>query len=211
MRPLHGIKPYSKWTGSKQIIFDLVPVGSKVLDMGCGQGLIGDKLTAEKNCRVTGVDKTNWSGKAMTHDLNSLAEIVPLAEEEFDVMIFADSLEHLHEPERALAFYLRYLRQGGKLIISVPNVANWLNRINVLVGRWNYEQTGLCWSIEDDHLHYFNVREAVGVVERCGLKVERTLATSGLTDFDVRWGTKNPANFWKNFLGFQTIIEATRN
>ena len=179
--------------------------------MGCGQGLIGERLSTEKNCRVTGVDKTNWSGHAMTHDLNSLVEIPSLAGEQFDVMIFADSLEHLYEPEKALLFYLRYLRKDGKLIVSVPNVANWLNRINVLIGRWNYEQTGLCWSIEDDHLHYFNVREAVGIVERCGCKVDRKLATSGLTSFDVKRGTRNPANIWKNLMGFQTIVEATKN
>jgi SAM-dependent methyltransferase len=100
-----------------------------------------------------------------------------LGEERFDVIVFADVLEHLLDPVGTLHGYLRFLAPGGRVLVSVPNVAVWNVRAGLLLGRFQYTATG---TLDRTHLRFFtraNLRRALG---DAGLRVEQIDVNPGI-------------------------------
>ncbi len=106
-----------------------------VVDLGCGDGsalaLAARQLTAH---RFAGID---WSVGRLLHarglGLTVLragvdAAGLPLADGVVDVVIMSELIEHLVDPDRAMAEVRRVLRPGGSLLLSTPNLAAWYNR-----------------------------------------------------------------------------------
>ena len=97
--------------------------GTRVLDAGCGTGLITRNLSGEG---VLGVDINAWNlQQARLHApdagfVTGDAENLPLASSSFDLALCTETLEHLNEPEKAVSELVRVLRPGGRLIGSVP-------------------------------------------------------------------------------------------
>ena len=89
-------------------------------------------------------------------------------------MVLADVLEHLREPARALRDATDLLREGGRLVLSVPNVAHGALRLALLQGRWSYTETGL---LDRTHLHFFTRTSLFELVEGAGLAVDQLRAT----------------------------------
>ena len=74
-------------------------------------------------------------------------------EKYFDIIVFADILEHLKEPLEVLKRYKKYLKDDGYIIISIPNIANWKIRFKSLLGRFEYNEYGI---LDSGHLRFFN-------------------------------------------------------
>jgi hypothetical protein len=70
----------------------------------------------------------------------------------------------------ALARLRPFLRPGGRLVVSTPNVANWAVRLSLLAGRWQYTDRGI---LDRTHTHLFTRRTLVETVEGAGYRVER--------------------------------------
>ena len=212
---MSAILEYTKWTGAKELIARLVPPGSRVLDIGCATGVLGAELARRKNCLTFGIDVDESSAaiaarhyeRVFVGDVQSLFELPGEYLGSFDVLVFGDVLEHLPTPEGTLLHYLRYLKPRGIAIVSIPNVANWLNRLQLLLGRWNYRACGI---LDRTHLRFFTFSTARRLVEDSGLRIERVVCTSGLHPFDFTTGFTNPANLWKGLLAFQFIFVARR-
>ncbi len=81
-----------------------------------------------------------------------------------------DVLEHLPDPERALAAARRLLRPGGRLFVSVPNVANLTVRLSLLFGRFEYGDRGI---MDRTHLRFFTRKSALRMVRGAGFEVLR--------------------------------------
>jgi hypothetical protein len=64
---------------------------------------------------------------------------------------------------------LSFLAPKGRVIISVPNVANWHTRLSLLFGRFTYRDTGV---LDRTHVRFFTVRSTLDFVRECGLRVE---------------------------------------
>lgn len=104
--------------------------GKRVLDIACGNGL-GTVLLAESAASVVGADtsreavetaRSRFSRPNVTyHQLSG--SILPLADEEFDVVVCLETLEHLAEPEqpRFLAELRRVLKDDGLIVLSTPD------------------------------------------------------------------------------------------
>ena len=73
----------------------------------------------------------------------------------FDAVVAGDVLEHLAHPERFVARMLAALRPGGFLLISVPNVANVVIRLELLFGRFEYRDRGI---LDRTHRMFFTRR-----------------------------------------------------
>jgi 2-polyprenyl-3-methyl-5-hydroxy-6-metoxy-1,4-benzoquinol methylase len=69
--------------------------------------------------------------------------------------LFADILEHLRDPPAVLRKAIPALRDSGKLIISVPNIANWVIRLGLLFGNFDSTERGI---LDKTHLHFFTLR-----------------------------------------------------
>jgi SAM-dependent methyltransferase len=148
-----------------RLMRDRARPGATVLDLGCGRGRLGAELR-RLGYRVTGVDAVPAAygsakeilDEAFNFDLtDSAAASAALAGRRFDWIVAADVLEHLAEPLAALRYYGRLLAPGGRVVISVPNIAVWFNRFRILAGRFDYAESGV---MDRRHLRFFTVRSA---------------------------------------------------
>jgi 2-polyprenyl-3-methyl-5-hydroxy-6-metoxy-1,4-benzoquinol methylase len=108
---------------------DALPADARVLDAGCGEGVLVDEYAAR--LRISGVDANYASGRVKTASLMAL----PFPEASYDRVLCLDVLEHLayEDQPRALAELHRVLVPGGELFVSVPNLAHLQSRIQFLV------------------------------------------------------------------------------
>ena len=108
---------------------DALPRATRVLDAGCGEGVIVDEYA--ERLAITGLD-ANYSSPRVTQ--GSLVHL-PFPDASFDRALCLDVLEHLayEDQPRALAELFRVLRPGGELLVSVPNLAHLQSRIQFLL------------------------------------------------------------------------------
>ncbi|WP_347484660.1 methionine biosynthesis protein MetW [Vandammella animalimorsus] len=116
----------------------LVPVGSRVLDLGCGDGALLEYLQKERNCSGYGVELDDAKLLACARrgvnvlQMNLDRGLSIFADDSFDVVLQIDTFQHLHNAETMLQETVRVGRAG---IIAFPNFAHWANRLSVLRGR----------------------------------------------------------------------------
>jgi 2-polyprenyl-3-methyl-5-hydroxy-6-metoxy-1,4-benzoquinol methylase len=145
----------------------LVPPGSAVLDAGCSSGYLAEQLVA-RGCTVTGLEldptagrlAERWCEQVLIGDVETMD--LPLAPASFDVVLCGDILEHLRNPTAALTRWRPFLRPGGRLVLSTPNIANVRIRLTLMFGVFRYTERGL---LDRTHTHLFTrktLREALG-------------------------------------------------
>ena len=88
----------------------------------------------------------------------------------FDVVLAADTLEHLNDPEGMLQKIHGALRPGGRLLVSVPNVANLYVRMRLLFGQFPYAERGI---LDRDHRVFFTWKLLREMLEGEGFRIER--------------------------------------
>jgi len=121
-----------------EIIADLVPSGSRVLDLGCGSGELLAWLQQHKGCSGYGVEIADANVLACVQrgvnviQLNLEEGLALFEDRSFDVVLQLDTLQHLRNTERMLRETARVGRIG---IVSFPNFAHWPNRLRVASGR----------------------------------------------------------------------------
>lgn len=144
----------------------------KVLDIGCAQGQLISEMDKEFVDSM-GVEPNSHDFElARRKGLNvfqmSAHEAVSEISEKFDVIIFADVLEHLQNPEHILEKCKKILAKDGSVIISVPNVAHFSNRLGLLFGQWNYKNRGI---LDDSHLRFFTLKTARRLCNNSGYRI----------------------------------------
>ena len=121
-----------------EIIADLVPAGSRVLDLGCGKGELLAWLREHKRCSGYGIEIDDANVQACVKrgvnviQLNLEEGLALFEDRSFDVVLQVDTLQHLRNTERMLRETARVGRIG---IVAFPNFAHWPNRLHVLGGR----------------------------------------------------------------------------
>lgn len=108
----------------KQIIKECnIPIGSKILDIGCGDGTFA-KAFSELGMEVHGIDiseaaENNLGKNLIIHDL--LKKPYPFKEASFDFVFSKSVVEHLREPDILIDEAYRVLKLGGMLICMAPS------------------------------------------------------------------------------------------
>ena len=116
----------------------LVPPGSRVLDLGCGDGALLAHLQATRQCSGYGVEIDDAKVHACVKrgvnvlQLNLEDGLNMFGDDAFDVVLQIDTLQHLRNAETMLRETVRVGRVG---IVAFPNFAHWFNRLSVLQGR----------------------------------------------------------------------------
>ncbi len=119
-------------------IASLVPEGSRVLDLGCGDGALLDHLQRERGCTGYGVELDDANVLACVKrgvnvlQLNLDQGLTVFGDASFDVVLQIDTLQHLRNAETMLKETARVGRVG---IVAFPNFAHWPNRLSILQGR----------------------------------------------------------------------------
>ena len=121
-----------------QSIARLVPPGSRVLDLGCGDGALLALLQKERGCTGYGIELDDANVQACVKrgvnviQLNLDEGLAVFGDASFDVVLQIDTLQHLRNAETMLRETVRVGRTG---IVAFPNIAHWPNRLSVLMGR----------------------------------------------------------------------------
>ncbi len=148
----------------------LIPENSKILDIGCNDGKMGDFL---KNPLYYGVDMDRLliselikkSIKAKQADLNR--NELPFKNEKFDFVLLLDILEHVANPKKLLLDSGKRLKKGGKIIISLPNDYHILNKLRFLLNKHITADPFAPYG----HLHYFPIKSGERFLKENGFEI----------------------------------------
>lgn len=165
------------------LLLQLVGGAKRVLDVGCDEGLFAAVLR-ERGCAVSGIELDPVAAEvARAHldellvgDIAGMDLVGTFGKASFDVIVFADVLEHLPDPAATLRAVRPLLAPGGVVVISIPNVAHADLRISLALGRWDYRATGL---LDRTHLRFYTRETLLGLLSEGGFvacDVRRTTA-----------------------------------
>ncbi|MEJ7825436.1 MAG: class I SAM-dependent methyltransferase [Solirubrobacteraceae bacterium] len=167
-------------------ILELIdPAGRRCLDVGCGAGAFGVELRQAGAKHVAGIELHPVAAAQARARLDVLVEgsvldaPLPFADGEFDLMVFADVLEHLPDPDRALARCLPLLAAAGTVVVSVPNVRFYLVLARLVADRWEYADHGVR---DRTHLRIFTRHSLERMLGSHGLRIERLQRNFRLLD-----------------------------
>src|SRR5579863_7472181 len=157
-------------------ILDMVGERKKVFDVGCGNGYLAS-LFVKRECDVVGLDinpiaaeeARKYCTSVIVADLDESLLPELLEGREFDAIVFADVLEHLHEPTRTLDESRSLLSERGYVVASIPNVSHGAIRLALLSGRFDYQELGI---LDDSHLRFFTSKTVDELFLTAGFRVE---------------------------------------
>lgn len=151
-----------------------------ILDVGCGTGILGKKIKEKySQCKVYGIDNSKEaiilaqtridSAYVMNIEEQCKKKKALFEKKQFDVIIFADVLEHLQNPFFVLKYFKKFLKEEGIILISLPNIATWTIRSHLLFGNFAYTEKGI---LDKTHLHFYTIKTAKEYLHECGLYIQ---------------------------------------
>lgn len=174
---------FGKYSSHTQITQFINIIGSenknktiRILDIGCSQGEMLSTLT-EYNFELFGIEPDAQDAdfarlKGINVFTGTIEEYLKVENypKNFDLIILADVLEHLSDENSAISqITTKLLNQKGKLIVSVPNVANFSIRLLLLFGMWNYTSRGI---LDRTHLRFFTRKTIKETLKNHNLTIE---------------------------------------
>lgn len=185
--PVPTIAPY--YSHRRDEIVSAVPASAmSVLDVGCAGGAVGKALRElVPGRRVAGIEQNPGAAAHARQLLDAVYQAdvevfePPFKGGEFDCILFADVLEHLKDPWTVLRRLVRFLKPGGTVVASVPNV----RRLTVVLeladkGRWEYQDEGI---LDRTHLRFFTKAMFKALLHEAGIG---QLTVSNLNGEDLR-------------------------
>jgi 2-polyprenyl-3-methyl-5-hydroxy-6-metoxy-1,4-benzoquinol methylase len=153
--------------------------GRRLLDVGAADGLLSRHL-ADAGWRVTAIEADPVLAEAgrpycERMVVGDLDRDLPELDTVFDAIVYGDVLEHLVDPLRTVQGLNRWLAPGGRVVISVPNVAHLAIRLSLLMGRFDYFDRGI---LDRTHLRFFTDRSLRRLLAAAGLVIVRRTATA---------------------------------
>lgn len=157
-------------------VFQAVPEKTKkVLDVGCGNGSFGEAIKNKINCEVVGVTyseeelklASKYLDKVVLMDLNN-PDLLKLEIETFDCIVCSHILEHLYWPQNFLKILSKASSPNCKLIVALPNVLNFRQRLVFLRGDFKYADFG---TLDRTHFRFFDWDSSLELLNNSGYKV----------------------------------------
>lgn len=138
---------------------------ARILDIGCAEGTLV-KLAKENGWDADGIEPNknfvNWAKD--NFNLNLIQGSIPtskLEENSYDVITLLDVIEHVPDPDAFLKTCVRYLKKGGIIFISTPDISSLPSR--VMRKNWFY--------ILNIHLFYFSKETLLPIFRSSGLNL----------------------------------------
>ena len=151
-----------------------------ILDVGCACGDFGVVLKNLKNAEVYGLEYNEKSAqialstgaykKVTPFDLDNIKENdFPQYTSKFDFIVCGDILEHLRDPKFVLNILKGWLKQGGFILASIPNVGHMHVKSNLLLNNFTYTSAGL---LDETHIHFFTYKSIAIETSSVHLKID---------------------------------------
>lgn len=166
-----------------ELVATLGPGPLRILEVGCSSGYLSAYLKTFGHW-VTGVEPSASAAATARAVLDEVHEgdfdsylAVQQSRQPFDVVVFADVLEHLDEPARTLHACRALIGPGGCVAISVPNVTHGGIRGMLLEGRWTYAELGI---LDRTHLRFFSRDGLIDLIDDAAfvvVELRRTIMT----------------------------------
>lgn len=183
------------------VIADNVPLGARVLDVGCGDGALLAALREEKSADARGIelDAENVA-VAMARGLSVVqgdadTDLADYPDKAFDFAILSQTLQTTRAPDRVLDDLLRI---GARAFVSFPNFAYWRVRMSLLFGGRMpiTEALPLSW-YETENIHQVTIDDFRAMLATRGIVVEKAWFLSG---------NKPRSGPWANLLAEQAVF-----
>jgi 2-polyprenyl-3-methyl-5-hydroxy-6-metoxy-1,4-benzoquinol methylase len=207
------------YIGARPEIQALVPEGiGSVLDVGCSSGNLGAAVKSRTGATVVGIEQSEEMGQAAKQMLDIVyigdAEYLlasGLENKKFDVIIFADILEHLVDPWGALTNSLTLLNHDGYIIASLPNVRHISTLYQLIIkGYWPYNERGIH---DKTHLRFFTKRNVMEMFDNDKLEIDVIEATYRVIDkpyYINHYSRRLSISWLKNIFAFQYLVRAKK-
>jgi methionine biosynthesis protein MetW len=168
------------------IISNWVSFGSKVLDLGCGDGELLQFLRLSLEVKGYGVEKddTNWlacmenGSNVIQMDLED--GLSGFEDQSFDTVILSQTLQAMHNTEEIVQ---EMLRVGREVIVTFPNFGYWRNRLQITNGRMPVSKTLPYQWYDTPNVHLCTINDfdqfcknhKISILERCVITNSQTV------------------------------------
>ncbi|MDR1767624.1 MAG: methionine biosynthesis protein MetW [Propionibacteriaceae bacterium] len=161
-----------------QILADLVPDGSRVLDLGCHDGDLLSHLIARRNCTGTGVEIDPSAVLSVIRrgiplvELDIDFQLDEFDDDSYDVVVLSRTIQVIRRPQEVLE---QIARIGSRIIVSVPNFAWWGHRLRLLRGRMPMSKELPYKWYNTPNLRFVSLADIELFFAGLGLKIERRI------------------------------------
>lgn len=204
-----------------ETVLHKIPYSVKhILDIGCGSGEMGRRIKEIIDCDVTGITysesealiASKFLDRVLIHDIN---DIDSLEIGIHDCIICSHILEHLYFPTTFLCKIKKNLTSEAILVVALPNILFWKQRIEFLKGNFKYTDGGL---MDRTHFRFFDWQTANKLIQDSGYSINSKSADGYFPlpvirrlfpKFAIRldhFATK----LLPNFFGFQFVFIANK-
>ena len=186
-----------------ELIAELVPPGSRVLDLGCGSGELLAHLRDHRQCSGYGIEIDDANVLACTQrgvnviQLNLEEGLALFEDQSFDVVLQLDTLQHLRNTEKMLRETARVGRVG---IVSFPIFAHWPNRLHVVSGRMPVTRVLPYQWYDTPNIRVATYADFEVLARRDGLRI--------LDSFGIQAGA--PVRRWPNLMASVAVFKFER-
>ena len=191
-------------------IASMVQPGSRVLDVGCGDGELMEILINTRRCDARGIELSREGVNAgVARGLAVIqgdadVDLADYPDDSFDYVILSQTIQATRRPKWVLE---QMLRVGRHAIVSFPNFGFWRMRLDLLVNGRMPRTENLPYSWHDTpNIHFCTIRDFVALVEEVGAQIDRAVALNGYGTplrFNLPWAV------W-NLFGEQAVFGLSR-
>ena len=213
-------RKYSPYSSHEQIIALCGDTqGKYVLDLGAADNLLSKHFHAQ-GANVICVDRTFSEDSKIDGVQYIVADLEkPLhihGKRRFDYIIAADIVEHLRHAPQLISDLKNILKPDGKFIVSTPNIAIFIYRLSLLLGRFNYGPRGI---LDETHVRLYTYHSFIALLQNGGFRIVNVKPTS--LPFEILFSSTGKsslirfmdrcyfalATLWKRMFAYQFVVE----
>ena len=198
----------------REDLIDLIPPEtSRILEVGCASGMTGRVLREKGFEEIVGIEVNEevaqpgrpYYDQLIIGDVEQMS--LPFEKEHFDCILYGDVLEHLVDPWSVLKEHHRFLKRGGTIICSIPNIRHYriIKRL-MFKGKLEYAGDGI---LDRTHLRFFTLDSIQAMLNEAGFEIRGWVKRPSWA-FWLRWINRLTGNRLAEFLVRQYIVVAIK-